>query len=155
MRRPSRICERAKNIEDRTLAHLFTRANRMLHCGMKFRGKEKANTNFINAHFGWFANDLKKLDSLLQALPNMYIETGAIIAELGRQPRNARAFLIKYQDRVMFGKDSYRPNEFPYYFRVLETADEYFDYYRKRHAFWKMYGLDLPDEVLKKLYYNF
>ncbi len=47
-----------------------------------------------------------------------------------------------------------RPEEYPYYFRVLETADEYFDYYRKRHAFWKMYGLELPDEVLKKLYYK-
>jgi uncharacterized protein len=37
---------------------------------------------------------------------------------------------------------------------VLETEDEYFDYYRKRHAHWKMYGLGLPDTVLKKLYYQ-
>ena len=77
-----------------------------------------------------------------------------MLAELGRQPRFARQFLIKYQDRVLFGKDSYQPSEYHTYFRVLETADEYFDYYRRRHAFWKMYGLDLPDEVLKKIYYK-
>jgi hypothetical protein len=52
------------------------------------------------------------------------------------------------------GKDTWAANEFPTYFRVLETEDEYFDYYRKRHAFWKMYGLGLPDEVLKKIYYK-
>ena len=83
----------------------------------------------------------------------MYIETGAILYDLGRQPRAAREFFLAYQDRVLFGKDSYRPNEFPYYWRVFETADEYFDYYRRYHAFWQLYGMDLPDEVLRKLYY--
>jgi hypothetical protein len=55
---------------------------------------------------------------------------------------------------VLFGKDSYQPVEFPYYWRVLETADEYFDYYRDYHAFWKLYGMDLPDDVLRKVYYG-
>jgi len=54
----------------------------------------------------------------------------------------------------MFGKDSWQASEYPTYFRVLETADDYFPYYRRRHAFWKIYGLDLPDEVLRKLYYE-
>jgi hypothetical protein len=61
---------------------------------------------------------------------------------------------VKYQDRILFGKDSYQPEEFPYYWRVFETGDEYFDYYRDYHAFWKMYGMELPDEVLKKVYYK-
>ncbi|MFQ5348838.1 MAG: amidohydrolase, partial [Thermoanaerobaculia bacterium] len=65
-----------------------------------------------------------------------------------------RDWLIRYQDRVMFGKDSWAPAEYYVYFRALETADDYFDYYRRRHAFWKIYGLDLPDEVLRKLYYG-
>lgn len=116
--------------------------------------KKHPNTKFINAHLGWYGNDLKKLGELMDEIPNMYSEIGAVLAELGRQPRAAKAFLIKYQDRIMFGKDSWRPEEYPVYFRVLETEDEYFDYYRKRHAFWKMYGLGLPDEVLKKLYYK-
>jgi predicted TIM-barrel fold metal-dependent hydrolase len=90
----------------------------------------------------------------MDSLPNMYTEIGAVLAELGRQPRFARQFLIKYQDRVLFGKDSYRPEEYHTYFRTLETADEYFPYYRRRHAFWRMYGLDLPDDVLKKIYYR-
>jgi hypothetical protein len=54
----------------------------------------------------------------------------------------------------MMGKDSWAPDEFPYYFRVFETADDYVPYYRKRHAFWRLYGLDLPDEVLRKIYYE-
>jgi len=110
-------------------------------------------TRFIAAHMGWHANDLVRLGLLLDRLPNVYVETGAILYELGRQPRTSREFFIRYQNRILFGKDSYRPNEFPYYWRVFETTDEYFDYYRRYHAFWKMYGMDLPDEVLKKVYY--
>ncbi len=112
------------------------------------------NTIFINAHLGWMANDLERLGRHLDEFPNVYTEIAAVIAELGRQPRFAREFFIKYQDRLLFGKDTYRPHEFHTYFRVLESNDEYFDYFRKRHAFWKMYGLGLPDEVLKKVYYK-
>jgi predicted TIM-barrel fold metal-dependent hydrolase len=116
--------------------------------------KNHPNTLFINAHLGWYGNNLQKLGELMDQMPNMYTEIGAVLAELGRQPRSARAFMIKYQDRIMFGKDAWEPEEYLTYFRVLETVDEYFDYYRKRHAFWKIYGLDLPDEVLKKIYYK-
>ncbi len=116
--------------------------------------RKHPKTKFINAHLGWFGNDLKKLGELMDQFSNMYTEIGAVIAELGRQPRAARAFMVKYQDRVMFGKDSWVPSEYETYFRVLETADEYFPYHKKYHAFWKMYGLDLPDDVLKKIYYK-
>ncbi|MBK5298258.1 MAG: amidohydrolase family protein [Vicinamibacteria bacterium] len=111
-------------------------------------------TTFIAAHFAYHANDLARLGRLLDNHPNVVTETGAILAELGRQPRAARAFFIKYQDRILFGKDSYVPSEYPYFWRTLETADEYFDYYRDYHAFWKLYGLDLPGVVLRKLYYG-
>jgi uncharacterized protein len=116
--------------------------------------KKHPNTTFINAHMGWLANDLGKLGELLDDIPNMNVGIGAIIAELGRQPREARKFFIKYQDRILFGKDSWKPKEFPTYFRVLESDDEYFPYHKKYHAFWAMYGLDLPDDVLKKVYYK-
>jgi len=112
------------------------------------------NTIFINAHMGWMANDLDALGRHLDKFPNVYTEIGAVIGELGRQPRRARQFFLDYQDRIMFGKDTYKKSEFDVYFRVLETSDEYFDYYRKRHGLWKMYGLNLPDEVLKKVYYK-
>lgn len=116
--------------------------------------RKHKNTKFINAHLGWYANDLAKLGELMDEFPNMYSEIGAVIAELGRQPRMAKKFLTKYQDRVMFGKDAYNVEEYYTYFRVLETADEYFPYYKKYHAYWKMYGLDLDDGVLKKIYYK-
>jgi len=112
------------------------------------------HTIFIDAHMGWLANDLGQLGALLDRLPNVYVEIGAISSELGRQPRFARAFFEKYQDRILFGKDSYVIPEYWTYFRLLETADEYFDPTRRYHGFWQLYGLDLPDPILKKLYYK-
>jgi predicted TIM-barrel fold metal-dependent hydrolase len=116
--------------------------------------RKHPKTLFINAHLGWLGNDLGRLGKLMDEMPNMYTEIGAVLHELGRQPRAAREFLTRHQDRVLFGKDSWAPEEYHTYFRTLETADEYFPYYRKRHAFWSLYGLDLPDEVLKKIYYK-
>ena len=110
-------------------------------------------TTFIAAHFAYHANDLGRLGRLLDDHPNVLTETGAILAELGRQPRAARAFFVKYQDRILF-EDSYSPRGVPFFWRTFETADEYFDYYRDYHAFWKLYGLELPDVVLRKLYYG-
>jgi predicted TIM-barrel fold metal-dependent hydrolase len=110
------------------------------------------NTKWVVAHLSWYANDLGRLGELFDRFPNVYGELGAILYDLGRQPRFAREFFIKYQDRLLFGKDSFAPDEYPYYWRVFETADEYFDYYRDYHAFWKLYGMDLPDPVLRKVY---
>ena len=87
-------------------------------------------------------------------MPNVMVEFGAVIAELGRQPKMSKAFFIKYQDRILFGKDSWVPEEYATYFRVLETEDEYFPYHKKYHAFWRMYGMGLPDNILKKVYYK-
>ena len=111
-------------------------------------------TTFVLAHLGWQANDLQALGRVLEANPNVHTEIGAVLYDIGRQPRAARDFFIRFQDRILFGKDSFQPAEYPYYWRVLETADEYFDYYRDYHAFWKLYGVDLPDEVLRKLYHG-
>lgn len=111
-------------------------------------------TTWVLAHLSWYGNDLAKMGALFDAHPNVYGELGAILYDFGRQPRNARAFFEKYQDRILFGKDSFAPDEYPYYWRVFETADEYFDYYRDYHAFWKLYGMDLPDEVLRKVYHG-
>ena len=116
--------------------------------------RKHAKTQFIGAHFAYRGNDLAKAQDMLDTMPNVHLEVAAILAELGRQPRAAHDFFVKNQDRVLFGKDSFQPDEFPYYWRTFETGDEYFDYYRDYHAFWKLYGMALPDEVLKKLYYK-
>jgi uncharacterized protein len=124
---------------------LMTERNNMV-------GKHR-NTRFILAHFGWHANDLARAGKLLDENPNVYYDVAAVLYDFGRQPRAAHDFFVKYQDRILFGKDTYTPDEYPYYWRVFETADEYFDYYRDYHAFWKLYGMNLPDAVLKKLYF--
>jgi uncharacterized protein len=111
-------------------------------------------TNFIAAHLAFHGNDLGRLGRLFDANPNVYVDFAAVLAELGRQPYSAHDFLVKYQDRVLMGKDIYEVNEYKWYFRALETRDEYFEYYRKRHAFWRIYGFQVPDEVLKKIYYE-
>jgi uncharacterized protein len=116
--------------------------------------KRHPNTRFILAHFGWHANDLARAGKLLDDNLNVYYDVAAVLYDFGRQPRAAHEFFIKYQDRILFGKDSYQPDEYPYYWRVFETNDEYFDYYRDYHAFWKLYGIGLPDQVLRKLYYQ-
>lgn len=116
--------------------------------------KRHPKVNFIYAHMGWHGNDLKRLGKLFDENPNLYVDVAAVLYELGRVPFSGRAFMIKYADRILFGKDSYRPEEYPYYWRVFETRDEFFDYYRRYHANWQLYGLDLPDDVLEKLYYK-
>jgi len=125
---------------------LMTERNNMI--------KRHPKTRYILAHFGWHANDLARAGRLLDENPNVYYDVAAVLYYFGRQPRAAHDFFIKYQDRILFGKDSYQPDEYPYYWRVFETNDEYFDYYRDYHAFWKLYGIGLPDPVLRKLYYQ-
>jgi predicted TIM-barrel fold metal-dependent hydrolase len=116
--------------------------------------RKHPKTTFIAAHMGWHANDLGRLGKLLDDFPNVYTEVGAVLYDIGRQPHGAHDFFVKYQDRILFGKDSFQPEEYPYYWRVFETRDEYFDYYRDYHASWKLYGIDLPDSILKKVYYQ-
>lgn len=116
--------------------------------------RRNPKTTFVIAHMGWHANDLGRLGRMMDELPNLHTEVGAVLYDIGRQPRAAHDFFVKYQDRILFGKDSFQPEEYPYYWRVFETRDDYFDYYRDYHAFWKLYGIDLPDAVLKKVYFG-
>ncbi len=116
--------------------------------------RRNPGTIFVVAHLGWQGNNLPHLGRLMDEMPNFYTEVGAVLYDIGRQPRAAHDFFVKYQDRILFGKDSFQPEEYPYYWRVFETRDDYFDYYRDYHAFWKLYGIALPDEVLKKVYYQ-
>jgi len=116
--------------------------------------RRNPKTTFVAAHMGWHANDLGRLGRMMTEMPNLYVDVGAVLYDIGRQPRAAHDFFVRYQDRILFGKDSYQPEEYPYYWRVFETNDDYFDYYRHYHAFWKLYGIGLPDEVLRKVYYG-
>lgn len=113
------------------------------------------HTKFIALHMANWPENLDYVGHLLDTHPNVYVEFAAREAELGRQPRRAREFFIKYQDRIMFGTD-FTADEGMYrnHFRWLETNDEYFDYYGyPGQGRWKIYGMGLPDEVLRKIYY--
>jgi len=113
------------------------------------------NTKFIALHVANWPENLDYVSALLDRLPNVSVEFAAREAELGRQPRRAREFFIKYQDRIMFGTD-FTPEQEMYrnHFRWLETADEYFDYWGyPGQGRWKIYGMELPDAVLEKVYH--
>ena len=114
-------------------------------------------TNFIGAHVGNAPGELGKVGLWLDRYSNLYVEIGARISELGRQPYTARDFMIRYQDRVLFGTDT-PPNAKAYslYYRFLETKDEYIAPTEAHHlqGRWHIYGLHLPDEVLEKVYYK-
>jgi predicted TIM-barrel fold metal-dependent hydrolase len=112
-------------------------------------------TTFIGLHVGHSSEDLAAAAAALDRFPNLHVEIAARIGELGRQPRAARRFFDKYQDRVLFGTDGPREALYPIYFRFLETEDEYFDYGPgpvPSQGRWKIYGLGLSDQVLKKVY---
>jgi predicted TIM-barrel fold metal-dependent hydrolase len=118
------------------------------------------NTIFISAHLANIPENLQKLSEWLDMYPNFYVDIDARLCELGRQPYTARRFILKYQDRIMFGTDGYKKtpiNEEMYrlHWRFLETDDEYFDISNSHTVvgYWRVYGLYLPDEVLEKVYY--
>ncbi len=114
------------------------------------------HTKFVALHMGNWPENLDYVGDVLNKYPNTYVEFGAREAELGRQPRRARKFFLDYQDRIMFGTDN-GPEEGMYtnYFRWLETADEYFEYWGyPGQGRWMIYGMELPDDVLEKVYYG-
>jgi len=117
--------------------------------------KRHPKTTFVCAHLAEKSENLAYVGRLLDENPNLSVDIGARTSELGRQPYTAREFLIKYADRVLFGTDLVPEEEmYRLHFRFLETADEYFDYpsHDSRQGRWQIYGVHLPDDVLKKIY---
>ena len=125
-------------------------------------------TQFITLHVGNNAENLPYVSECLDKFPNMHVDIAARVGELGRQPRTARRFFEKYQDRILFGTDAvpygkdtpqqiYGELLYEIYYRFLETEDEYFDYAPAPvppQGRWRIYGLGLPESILKKVYYN-
>jgi len=123
-------------------------------------------THFIVLHVGNFAENLANVSEAMDRFPNMSVDIAARIGELGRQPRTARSFFEKYQDRILFGTDAtphgyespqqiLNDQMYEIYFRFLETDDEYFNYAPAPippQGRWQIYGIHLPDGILKKVY---
>jgi len=119
--------------------------------------KRHRGTTFIGAHVGCYAENLAWVGRVMDACPNFHVDFSARIAELGRQPYTARDFFIQHQDRILFGSDATPAVEmYRLHYRFLETPDEYFSYTLGEtpdSGRWMIYGLDLPDDVLRKVYH--
>jgi predicted TIM-barrel fold metal-dependent hydrolase len=120
--------------------------------------KRHPETTFIGAHVASSAEDLGQVGRWLDAYPNLYVDIAARIAELGRQPFTARKFFERYADRILFATDGPRVAErLHYHWRFLETEDEYFPYAENDfppQGFWRIYGVNLPEDILRKVYYE-
>lgn len=141
-------------------AELLAQRNRVI--------ERHPKTKFVCLHVANHPENLDEVSAWLDRYANMHVEIGARIGELGRQPRRARSFFERYQDRILFGTDAapgmkeipaqdFKPEMYHGYFRFLETLDEYFDYAPgpiPPQGRWKIYGIGLPDTILKKVYYN-
>jgi predicted TIM-barrel fold metal-dependent hydrolase len=116
-------------------------------------------TTFIGAHVGCYAENLAYVAGMLERLPNYYIDIGARVAELGRQPNTARRFFLRYADRILFGTDAPpNPKAYSIYYRFLETSDDHFPYWisgdQPWQGRWFIHGLGLPDTVLERIYHR-
>lgn len=112
-------------------------------------------TTFVGAHVAESSENLARATRLLETFPNVYVDISARASELGRQPYSARDFFLRFPDRILFGTDLLpEENMYRLYYRFLETADEYFEYpsHASRQGRWNIYGLHLPDDVLRKVY---
>jgi predicted TIM-barrel fold metal-dependent hydrolase len=132
-------------------------------------------TTFISVHFGNCAEDLDRVARALRRYPNLYIDTAARIPEIGRhRVDKLRAFFLEFQDRILYGSDlGVGPAPEPLFLgsegpkpaterderlffsatrRFFETADRTFDHPTPIQGNWKINGIDLPKEVLEKVY---
>jgi predicted TIM-barrel fold metal-dependent hydrolase len=118
----------------------------------RFDARRRTDLVVIGLHMGHLEDDLDRLGEVLDRHENLYLEMGVRHVYLGLQPHRARRFHIKYQDRILFGQDGALPAwQYRQYFRFLETDD---DQITIRPNEPKLYGLNLPDEVLRKIYYG-
>jgi len=119
---------------------------------------EHPGTIVIGAHVGCYPENLTYVSHMLDRYPNFFIDTASRAAELGRQPRAARALISRHADRVLFGTDVFplRASSYHTYFRLFETDDEafpYSDHPVPDQGRWSIYGLDLPASVQEKMYW--
>ena len=143
-----------------TTRQLFEARNRVF--------ERHPKTTFVGLHVGNKAEDLAYVSECLDRFANMHVEIGARVGELGRQPRSARRFFERYQDRILFGTDAvphgkqtpqqiFGEELYEIYFRFLETEDEYFDYApapTPPQGRWRIYGIGLPESILRKVYHD-
>ncbi|MBI4621730.1 MAG: amidohydrolase family protein [Verrucomicrobia bacterium] len=122
----------------------------------------------LGAHLGSLEYDLEMIARRLDQYPNFYVEVSARIKDLARHRSDkVRAFMIKYQDRILYGLDAgwqpYLGRQGPTdaqrkaHLNMLELryhAD--YDYFAGKgeltYDHRKVEALNLPRHVLEKFY---
>jgi predicted TIM-barrel fold metal-dependent hydrolase len=113
--------------------------------------RDNPKTTFVACHYANCEYDLSILGTLFDKYPNLYADASARFGETAAIPRYMAAFYEKYQDRLLYGTDNLPEAEmYEVTFRILETLDEHFYYFRSYH--WPSHGFGLKDNVLKKVY---
>jgi uncharacterized protein len=130
--------------------------------------KKHRRTTFIFCHLANLEYDLEHLGGMFDRNPNLFADISWKFVEIATIPRTMNKFLRKYPDRVLYGTDhDYARSFLRQVFRIIETSDEHFyleygtDCGRSSQAcipnpiyHWPLSGLDLPDDILKKLYHD-
>jgi len=117
--------------------------------------KKNPKTTFVACHLANCSYDLSLVGELLDRHSNFFIDISARFSEIAPTPRTTKAFMIKYQDRIVYGTDmGFDLSMYHTTFRILESADEHFYDHNLFTYHWALNGLDLPKDVLKKIYYT-
>ena len=113
-------------------------------------------TVFQSAHVASASENLGYVARLLARYKNLHVDISARVAELGRQPRAARDLFLRFPDRILYATDQTPVAGVQrIHARFLETLDEYFPYSpweKPGEGRWQIYGVGLPDDVLRKVY---
>jgi predicted TIM-barrel fold metal-dependent hydrolase len=126
-----------------------------LMTGLEHALRQHPATIFIACHLANCCADLSQLGKLLDGNPNLYADIAARYGEIAPIPRYAAAFIIKYQDRLLYGTDM-GMDGYMYHitFRILETSDEHFYETDLFFYHWPLYGLAISKDVLAKIYHS-
>jgi predicted TIM-barrel fold metal-dependent hydrolase len=115
--------------------------------------KRHPNTTFVTCHNGNLSHDLDRLGKLFDSNPNLYADISARFGPLAATPRQSKRYLTRYQDRFVYGTDMGRTIElYRSTFHILESDDEHFWEVGRYNYYWALSGLDLSEDVLKKIY---
>ncbi|OLS25654.1 MAG: hypothetical protein HeimC3_14020 [Candidatus Heimdallarchaeota archaeon LC_3] len=131
--------------------------------------QEYPDITWISAHLGSLPENLPKLSEMLDNHKNLFVDTGStkwMIRELGKKVDETSDWIKKYKDRIMWGSD----------INNLQLSDRKFFWYSRfwsHRLFWetsnradlafkdsdnpdgtKINGLNLPHDVLSKIYYE-
>ena len=128
----------------------------------------------VGAHNGSMSHDVDIMAKQLDLHPNFHLEPAARFGDLARQdPQKVRDFIIKYQDRFLYGTDLGTSGEesgmddtqiIQERQRIAQMMTMHWEFFSSSGPLdfqtgflgnsYATRGLELPDSVLRKIYYG-